>query len=118
MIPEHVPLIIPNDWNVIWNNFTQSDPDNFYDEDYKFIWEFQEDIFYFRNEEKKRILDLGWYPSHKPEGRYNLVLILITDDENMPESWDKPLFTYRTRSIEKLQKKINWILKEVSLGNI
>ncbi|WP_181024383.1 hypothetical protein [Paenibacillus sp. UNC499MF] len=26
--------------------------------------EFQEDIFYYRNEDKRRILDLGWYPQH------------------------------------------------------
>ncbi|MFD2330796.1 hypothetical protein ACFSR7_16205 [Cohnella sp. GCM10020058] len=113
-----VPLKIPEDWTVVWNHFTESEPENFINKGYIHKDEFQEDIFYFRNEEKRRILDLGWYPAHKPSGRYRLVLIEISDSEEHSENWDDPLMSYRTRDIHKLQRKINWVLKEVSMGRV
>jgi len=106
-----VPLKITEDWTVVWNHFTESEPENFITEGYIHEDELQEDIFYFRNEKKRRILDLGWYPAHKPSGRYRLVLI-------ESGNWDHPLMSYRTRNIHKLQQKINWILNEVSTGNL
>ena len=114
---ELVPLNIPKDWTVVWNKFTQSEPENFLDEDYINIWEFPEDIFYFRNESKRRILDLGCI-EHNPNGCYRLVLIEINENGESAEDWDNPLFTYKTKNIFELQKKINWILNEVSLGKI
>ncbi|MFC9707259.1 hypothetical protein ACFTRD_03785 [Paenibacillus sp. NPDC056933] len=36
-----------------------------------------------------------------------------TEDE-LNEDWGNPLLTYKTRNINELEKKINWILKEVS----
>lgn len=114
MKPELIQLDIPSDWKVIWNNFTQSEPEKFLTDDYVYMWEFQEDIFYFRNEEKKRILDLGWYPALKPEGMYRLVLIKINDQEEASEDWDNPIMSYSTRDIKDLQLKINWVLTEVS----
>jgi hypothetical protein len=118
MKPELVLLDIPSDWNVIWNNFTQVEPEKFMTEDYIYLWEFQEDIFYFRNEEKRRLLDLGWYPELRPEGMYRLVLIKINEQEEISEDWENPIVSYSTRNINELQIKINWILNEVSQGRV
>lgn len=103
----------------MWNNFTQAEPEHFVNADYIHVWEFQEDIIYFRNEKKKRILDLGWYPAHQPEGQYTVMLIRIKEIENhtedeLNEDWENPFLTYKTRNINELEKRINWILKEVS----
>ena len=54
MRPELVPLNIPKDWTIVWNNFTQSNPEDFIDRDYIHVWEFQEKIFFILGMKKKK----------------------------------------------------------------
>lgn len=111
-----VPLNITPDWNVIWNHFYEINPDDFIDESYPHILELHEDIFYFRNEYRGRILDLGWYPSISPEGSYTLYLVKIGDEDTGPEYWANPILKYSSRNIDDITNKINEILDKVSKG--
>jgi len=113
MGPPLVPLRIPAGWLISFNQFTQASPHLFIDEDYKYKWEFNEDIFQFENAYRKRLLDLSWRPEFDPNGEYILVLL---DVDYL--YWNQPLCEFRSRDINKIiEKTENWLL-EVSNGNI
>lgn len=109
-----VPLEIPSDWTVKWNHFFEINPDDFHDESYPYILELNEDIFYFRNEKKGLILDLGWYPSISPEGAYTLYLVKIGDEDTGPEYWANPILKYRSRNINEITDKIHEVFDKVA----
>lgn len=112
MRPPLVPLRIPAGWLISFNQFTEANPDLFIDDDYKYKWEFNEDIFQFENSYRKQILDLSWRPEFNPNGEYILVLV---DAGTL--YWDPPLREFRSRDINKIVEMTeNWLL-EVSNGN-
>lgn len=105
-----VPLNIPSDWTVVWNHFFDINPADFHDESFAYVEELQEDIFYFRNEKKKLLLDLGWYPSMSSVGAYTLYLVKIGDEETGAEYWANPICKYRSRNIKEITNKIHEFL--------
>ncbi|GGF99114.1 hypothetical protein GCM10010912_49830 [Paenibacillus albidus] len=105
-----VPLNIPSDWTVVWNHFFEINPDDFHDDSFPYVWELHEDIFYFRNEKKGLILDLGWYPAMSSEGAYTLYLVKIGDEETGAEYWANPILKYRSRNINEITNKIHEVL--------
>ncbi|MEK4059948.1 MULTISPECIES: hypothetical protein [unclassified Paenibacillus] len=105
-----VPLNIPSDWTVVWNHFFEINPDDFHDDSFPYVWELHEDIFYFRNEKKGLILDLGWYPSMSSKGAYTLYLVKIGDEETGAEYWANPILKYRSRNIYEITNKIHEVL--------
>jgi hypothetical protein len=59
------------------------------------------------------LVDLGWYPSHRPKGSFRLVAVqLYEQGERMSASWEKPLRELRTRSKRKvvatLEEWLDW----------
>ncbi|AIQ53398.1 hypothetical protein [Paenibacillus sp. FSL R7-0331] len=111
MIPPLVPLRIPAGWKISFNQFTESNPELFIDDEYIYRWEFNEDIFQFENSYRKRILDLSWRPEFNPNGEYILVLL----DADFPD-WSQPLSEFRTKEIKKIIEKTEQWLAEVSKG--
>lgn len=51
-----VPLRIRTGWKVNLNDFTESFPDKFTDDNYEHRWEFKEDILQLESEHKKRVM--------------------------------------------------------------
>lgn len=67
----------------------------------------------------KEILDLGWYPEFRQNGKYLLVLIQENDNvDDQTNSWDNPIIKYETRSISDVINKIEEQLIQVSEGTI
>lgn len=60
--------------------------------------ELKEDLLQITYEDKF-LIDVGWYPSFKKNGKFTLCLI-----ENY--NWEKPVFRKRTRSINVVRKTI------------
>jgi hypothetical protein len=61
-----------------------------------------------KNENRSRVLDLGWYPSFNPHGKYRLLLIeLSIDPDEQAELWEKPLLLFESRDIEEVQRTID-----------
>ncbi|MNI35050.1 hypothetical protein D3C73_890610 [compost metagenome] len=67
-----VPLRIPSGWKVVLNDFTESSPEKFIDDDYEHRWEFKEDILRLENDYKQQLIDLGWYPEFQADGMKSL----------------------------------------------
>jgi hypothetical protein len=111
-----VPLRIPSGWSIIKNSFTEANPDSFHDEEYEHVWEFQEDILQLRNKNLKRIVDLGWYPSHKAEGQYCLVLVDTSEDNDEGTFYWNVIEKYRSRNINEIRTKIEELLNNVNQG--
>ncbi|MFP3389461.1 hypothetical protein [Brevibacillus sp. SIMBA_040] len=117
MEPKLVPLRIPTGWNVTLNSFREVNPDQFLTEDFEFCWDFGEDILQLKNESRNRILDLGWYPSFNPKGNFRLLLIEMFDaPDKQTDSWEKPLVQFESRDIEEIQRTIEHILDQVTVG--
>jgi hypothetical protein len=106
-----VPLRIPSGWYVTLNDFTESYPERFIDDDYEHRWEFKEDILQLRSKSRKKLIDLGWYPEFQVGGQYKLLLV-DTSEENDEESfyWNV-IFEFESRSIEEIKTKIEELLK-------
>ncbi|MBH5316864.1 hypothetical protein I6N90_03450 [Paenibacillus sp. GSMTC-2017] len=118
MQPKLVPLRISSGWSVGYNNFLEISTEDFIDDTYPYEWDLNEDILQFSNEYRKRILDLGWYPSSNPKGQYRIVLIELCEDEDQAEKWDSPLFQYCSRDTNDIKDKINFVLQEVATGRL
>ncbi len=99
-----VPLRVPSGWKVELNKFTEVNPDEFTSEDYKYLWEFDEDIVYLTYKDKYSI-DLGWYPSFNPKGEYSLLVIKDND-------WDYPLEKFHSRRIDEIKEKLELYLEK------
>ncbi|WP_270168584.1 hypothetical protein [Paenibacillus sp. SYP-B4298] len=113
-----VPLRIPTGWIILKNSFTETNPDNFNDEKYEHIWEFKEDILQLRNKNLKRIVDLGWYPAHKAEGQYCLVLVDTSEANDEGSFYWKEIDNYRSRNINEITTKIEDLLNKVNQGEL
>ncbi|MCR2806074.1 hypothetical protein [Paenibacillus soyae] len=106
-----VPLRISSGWRVTYNEFFEADPDSFVDENHKHAWEFKEDLLQL-DHDRKRTLDLGWYPEFNPKGKYRLVLI-DSEDKEQPD-WENPLYVFETRNFKEIIEKVEFVLNEVS----
>ena len=98
-----VPLRIPNGWKVVWNIFTEVNPNEFMNDDYEYKWEFNEDILYMVYEDELYGLDLGWYPGFNSEGEYCLRVITHND-------WEQTIDEFRSRNINEIKDKIESFL--------
>ncbi|AIQ42188.1 hypothetical protein MKZ24_17980 [Paenibacillus sp. FSL R7-0297] len=114
-----VPLRIPIGWTIKWNVFTEVSPEDFTDEEHEHRWEYNEDLFQFVNYNRKKILDLGWYPEFQPNGQYRLLLIHKSDDEEQQfADWANPLEVFNSRNIDEVKLKIEEILLKVTRGEM
>jgi len=101
---EKQSLILPDDWIMTYNEFYDIDPSEINDwGDISQSCFFKEDMLQIKNNGKNLLLDLGWYPEFKKEGRYCIHLI---EDYN----WEKPLVKKHTKSKTKTLKIIEDIL--------
>ena len=67
------PLRIPQNWEVRYNQFFAVEPKfKAYDD---VSWDFGEDILMLVNQSARVLIDLGWYPSHRPKGKFRLLAI-------------------------------------------
>ncbi len=98
-----VPLRVPSGWKVVWNIFTEVNPNEFLNDDYEYKWEFNEDILYMVYEDELYGLDLGWYPGFNSEGEY--CLRVITDND-----WEQTIDEFRSRNINEIKDKIEFFL--------
>ena len=100
MTYELQPLRLQSGWTVQWNNFTEYDitihgPEG--------SFELHEDLLQLSHGRTGLTIDLGWYPSHSPEGRYLLLLV-------KGGGWDRPLETMETRSKTEVIARIEkWV---------
>ena len=101
-------LKIPAKWQIVSNSFYEIDPD-FNEEDMQGTWwYFGEDIFQAMSTSEGLILDLGWFPSHKKEGRF--LLTLVENRENttkMADSWQEPLRSFESQNRIEVVEVIN-----------
>jgi len=114
-----VPLRVPSGWMIDYNAFLDLDPNEFIDNEYEFRWEYSEDILQFSNKIRSRVLDLGWYPDHNPDGMFNIKLVeLVEDNESQSDKWFQPIFILRTRNRNEIIEKLEWIMQEVAEGRL
>lgn len=106
-----VPLRIPTGWKVNLNDFTESFPDRFTDDNYEHRWEFKEDIMKLESNYKKRVIDLGWYPEFDADGQYTLMLVDVSEENGEGSFYWNKLIEYRSRSIEEIRMKIEEFLR-------
>ncbi|MDU0200087.1 hypothetical protein ACYEXS_11760 [Paenibacillus sp. MAH-36] len=113
-----VPLRIPSGWMVAYNNFLEISPYDFVDDTYKYAMELDEDILQMSNQYRKRILDLGWYPSFNPHGQYRIVLVELVDNESQSDKWTTPIVIFSSRDILTIKMTIDSLLEEVAEGRL
>ncbi|GGE23691.1 hypothetical protein GCM10011571_27200 [Marinithermofilum abyssi] len=95
------PLRIHAGWTVIFNDFSELDPQIIHPEDEEtWLWMFLQDLLYLKYCHGPISLDLSWYPAGDPDGSYGLELIKDSD-------WQNPLRSYSTRDKEKIVDLIN-----------
>ncbi|MCA0755646.1 hypothetical protein KP806_11325 [Paenibacillus sp. N4] len=112
-----VSLKLTSDWVVKWNHFYEINTNEFIDESFPCQMDLIEDIVYFINQSRNRMLDLGWYPEGNPKGKYRLVLIEMDEEEDKQiENWNNPLITFTSRDNIEIKNKVNEILNKVSEG--
>jgi hypothetical protein len=105
-----VPLRIPAGWTVQQNKFTEVNSKEFISEDYRYVWEFDEDILLLSYSDPNYSLDLGWYPSFNPEGAYCLRLIKDCD-------WENPVEIFSSRVIDEIKTMIETYLEKYKYLN-
>lgn len=113
-----MPLRIPSLWGVFHNRFGDEDPiikngeivnDLFYDDDLLWIEQLQlrEEIGWTTASDGY-FMDLGWYPSAKPEGSYRLDVFRGTRAVK--------LLAYRSRQRTIIRDVIEYTLELILLG--
>jgi hypothetical protein len=107
--PPLQPLRIPTGWKVEWNTFLDVEP-TFESGDHESMG-FSEDLLQLSNKWSSVLLDLGWYPDCDPHGAFRLLAIRIyPNDEEIRDSWDKPLRVLTSRSkTEVVQAIEDWL---------
>jgi hypothetical protein len=106
-----VPLRIPTGWAVVWNTFFEGEPlieagvfvnAADFDEDLLRIESISFDGQRWHTDARSYIVDLGWYPTENPNGRYRLALLR--------GDWDHVLTTYESRDIREICDTIDrWL---------
>lgn len=100
MIYELQPLRLQGGWKIEFNDFTEYDMSIHGEAD---TFELREDLLQLLNEKANMIIDLGWYPSSDPEGKYILALV-----KNY--NWEQPLEIICTRSKSEVISNIEkWV---------
>jgi len=103
-------LRIPASWYVAYNQFYDVIPSRQNVESIEGV--FTEDILQLKNEDRNRLLDLGWYPEYDyDEGSYGLVVY----ESNFH---GKLLHELRTKDKQEVVSEINRLLNEITLGNL
>lgn len=113
---ELVELKVPAGWEIVINNFYYlplSELETYTKEEYEkaWLWGFLQDLLYVRRSKEKKNqigIDLGWYPEGEENGAYGLVV--IKDDD-----WERPLQKYKSRNIDDIIEKINFLLEEYNI---
>ena len=93
--PPLQPLRIPSGWCITYNQFFAVDPDDTIEAYEGIWWNFTEDMLQLHDHAQTCLIDLGWYPSARPDGTFRLVQIPITAGD---ADWEQPLRTYESQS--------------------
>lgn len=71
------------------------------------VWDlFDQDLIQIENELKGQLMDIGWYPSRRPDGAFRLLLVSRVDERRLMYDWKHPHVDFTTRSIEELLSTI------------
>ncbi|MFC6228183.1 hypothetical protein ACFQI7_10215 [Paenibacillus allorhizosphaerae] len=110
---------IPSGWVIRYNHFLELPTEDFVDDSFPYWMDLNEDLLHLSCDYRGRIIDLGWYPSGKAEGRYTVKVIASVDDsEQQSSNWQKPIIEYSSRSISVIQGQINDLLSKVTIGQL
>lgn len=115
-----VSLRIPRGWTVNFNEFYEVSPEDFINNDYENRWEFKQGIYQAVQPDRRRILDLGWYPEFSCDGEYSLMLVEQFDEGQDVEvdPWMNPILRIDSRDIKVIIEQIEIVMKEVSEGKL
>jgi hypothetical protein len=100
--PSRQPFRIRGGWCVDHNELRELDPSQMDPGDE--LWCFLiEDLAQFRESNHDVVLDVGWCPDSRPEGKFRVVLI-------RNKNWEHPLRKYETRSLPDLVRVVEeWL---------
>lgn len=65
---------------------------------------FTQDLAQLENNEKKQLIDIGWYPDGDPSGYYGLSLIGQT--RSLEWNWEEPIYEFECHSLSDLISEI------------
>jgi hypothetical protein len=107
--PPLQPLRLPMGWAIIWNTFHEIEA-RFKSWD-DTSWNFSEDMFHAENKFRGVVIDLGWIPEFRANGRFVLRAVRrAAGGEHY--NWDRPSRTMTTRSkrkvVDTLEAWLEW----------
>jgi hypothetical protein len=105
-----VPLRIPSGWRVVWNDFTEAEPEQFTDARDEIRWEFKEDLMLLEHDRTNKRVDLGWYPEFKVEGEYFLRLVSTNLNLDSHSNHGDVIKEFRSKSRTEIERKIEQFL--------
>lgn len=96
--PDLLQIDLPPGWRTSFHHLTTLDPSRL-DAGVPDWQCFDEDLLLLQNEDDSVALDVGWYPTEDPQGRYRLVVV-------EGDAWDTPVVTWSGRSLAQLHQRI------------
>ncbi|MBR1703542.1 MAG: hypothetical protein IJ716_16625 [Lachnospiraceae bacterium] len=93
------PLRIFAGWTVVYNQFSEYDPETDGDQ---YAYELVEDLLQLEN--RNLLIDLGWYPAMELSGEYVLYMI----DKTYERPFDEPLEVFQSRSKKEILQKLEY----------
>ena len=99
------PLRISSNWSIEFNKFLNINPKKILKKNKLWKYYFTEDILLLKNQNKNLLIDLGWYPSSNPKGKF---ILLVIKNNN----WEKPILKFSSRNKNKIVKKIEKLISK------
>jgi hypothetical protein len=101
--PSRVAFRVPSGWHVDHHEWREVDPSSLAEGSP--AWDYlQEDLAQLRNDERGLLVDIGWYPAGRREGRYAIVVLFEND-------WDRPVSRFMTTSLQEAISRLDAVLE-------
>lgn len=101
--PRRVAFRAPSGWRVDHHEWREIDPSSL--PGGSPAWDYlQEDLAQLRNDERGLLVDVGWYPAGRREGRYAIAVLFEND-------WDRPVSRFMTTSFQEAISHLDAVLE-------
>lgn len=92
--PRLLPITLPTGWRVNYHELRDLEPATLAPDSPDWVW-FSEDLLQLAHEGGELVVDVGWYPDGRPQGRFSLKVI-------EGDAWEKPRLSLRLHALSEL----------------